>query len=160
MSFDLRVYPPSGPATLDEIHQLEEADEEAPLDQEYPPPAPEMARFLTELEQAWPSLDDDAEASPWSSWPLWQPIARGGTDLNIRWPHADSMLAAILEIAARANVIVFDPQSEQVILPPDLTADNAGSSAAVHQKAARRAREGMDFAAQVRRELGLDGQGR
>jgi hypothetical protein len=160
MSFDLRVYPPSGPATLDEIHQLAAADENAPIDAEYPPPTPEMASFLSELERGWPSLEDDVEASPWSSWPLWQPITGGGTDLNIRWPHAASMLAAILEIAARTNVIVFDPQSGQVILPPGLTADTGSSSAAAHQEAVRRAREGMNFAEQVRRELGLEGGGR
>jgi hypothetical protein len=160
MSFDLRVYPPSGPTTLDEVDQLAEADEQAPIDQEYPPPAPEMASFLTELERGWPSLEDDVEASPWSSWPLWQPITGGGTDLNIRWPHAASMLAAILEIAARTNVIVFDPQSGQVILPPGFTADTAGSSAATHREALRKAREGMNFAEQVMRELGLGGEGR
>jgi hypothetical protein len=160
MSFDLRVYPPSGPTTLDEVDQLAAADEEAPIDQEYPPPTPEMASFLTELERGWPSLEDDTEASPWSCWPLWQPITGGGTDLNIRWPHAASMLAAILEIAARTNVIVFDPQSGQVILPPGLTADTAGSSAAAYKEALRRAREGMNFAEQVMRELGLEGEGR
>jgi hypothetical protein len=160
MSFDLRVYPPSGPTTLDEVRQLAAADEDAPVDEEYPPPAPEMARFLAELERGWPSLEDVVKASPWSCWPLWQPVTGGGTDLNIRWPHAASMLAAILEIAARTNVIVFDPQSEQVILPPGLTADNAGSSAAAHQEAVHRATEGMNFAEQVRRELGLEGEGR
>jgi hypothetical protein len=160
MSFDLRVYPPSGPTTLDEVDQLAAADEDAPMDAEYPPPGPEMASFLTELERGWPSVEDDVNASPWSSWPLWQPINGGGTDLNIRWPKADSMLAAILEIAARTNVIVFDPQSGQVILPPGLTADTATSSAAAHKKAINKAREGMNFAEQVIRELGLEGEER
>ena len=112
MSFDLRVYPPSGPATLDGVYQLADADEEAPSDEDRPAPSPEMASFLAELERGWPSSEDGFEASPWSSWPLWQPITGGGTDLNIRWPHADTMLAAILEIAARTGVIVFDPQSD------------------------------------------------
>jgi hypothetical protein len=155
MSFDLRAYPPSGPATLDEVYQLAAADEDAPIDAEYPPPGPEMASFLAELERGWPSVQDGAEVSPWSCWPLWQPIAGGGTDLNIRWPHADSMLAAILEIAARTNVIVFDPQSEQVFLPPGRTAGTASSSTAARQEAMSRAREGMDFAEQVKRNLGL-----
>lgn len=159
MSFDLRVYPPSGPATVDEAYRLASADEDAPVGEDYPPPAPEMARFLTELERGWQS-PSAAGTSPWSSWPLWQPITGGGTELNIRWPHAASMLAAILEIAARTNVIVCDPQSEQVILPPGLTADTAISLAAAHQEALRRAREGTDFAEQVSRELGLDGEGR
>jgi hypothetical protein len=155
MSFDLRVYPASGPTTLDEAHQLASADEDVAIDEQFPPPAPEMASFLTELEQGWPSLEDDVEASPWSCWPLWQPLTGGGTELNIRWPNAASMLAAILEIAARTNVIVFDPQSGQLILPPGLTADTGISSTAAHQEALRRAREGMSFAEQVKRELGL-----
>jgi hypothetical protein len=160
MSFDLRVYPPTGPATLDEADQLEAADEDAPIDEEYPPPGPEMASFLTELERGWPSPEDDVKACPWSSWPLWQPITGGGTDLNIRWSRAAAMLTAILEIAARTNVIVFDPQSEQVFLPPGRTADTASRSAAARQEGVRRAREGMNFAEQVRRELGLGGEGR
>lgn len=159
MSFDLRVYPPSGPATVDEVYRLAEADEVAPSGEEHPPPAPEMASFLAELERGWPSFEDDFEASPWSSWPLWQPVSGGGTDLNIRWPHADTMLAAILEIAARTNVIVFDPQSGQVFLPPRGAADAASSSPASRQEAARRAEEGMNFAAQVMRELGLSANG-
>jgi hypothetical protein len=158
MSFDLRVYPPSGPATLDEVHRLAEAYE-APPAKGYPPPAPEMASFLAELERGWPSFEHDIEASPWSSWPLWRPITGGGTDLNIRWPHADTMLAAILEIAARTNVIVFDPQSGQVFLPSRVAADAASSSTASRQEAARSAREGMNFAAQVMRELGLSAKG-
>lgn len=155
MSFDLRVYPPSGPTTLDEVDQPASADGDAPMDEEYPPPGPEMASFLAELERGWPSAEDDLDASPWSSWPLWRPITGGGTDLNIRWPNAATMLAAILEIAARTNVIVFDPQSGQVILPPGLTGDTATSSTAAHHDAINKAREGMSFAEQVRRELGL-----
>jgi len=119
-----------------------------------------MAGFLAELERGWPSFEEDFEASPWSSWPLWQPVAGGGTDLNIRWPHADAMLGAILEIAARTNVIVFDPQSGQVFLPPRIAADTADASTASPQEAVRKAREGMNFAAQVMRELGLRANGK
>jgi hypothetical protein len=41
----------------------------------------------------------------------------GGTELNIGWSHADSMRKAILEIAARAHVIVYDRQADQLIPP-------------------------------------------
>jgi hypothetical protein len=61
------------------------------------------------------------------------------------------MLAAILEIAARTNVIVFDPQSDRVLLPPRIAADTVGNCAASHPEAARRAGEGMKFAARARR---------
>lgn len=121
MSFDLYAFPPSGPATVPDVHGLMEAEEQrlaGDIGNELPGPGPEMAEFLSELERRWPSLEDDPEGSPWSSWPLWQPIVGGGTGLNIAWSQADSMRAAILEIAALTNVIVYDPQDDQVIHPP------------------------------------------
>ena len=41
-----------------------------------------------------------------------------GTGLNIRWSYAASMLPAISEIAARTNVIIYDPQASELIRPP------------------------------------------
>lgn len=125
MSFDLFVYPPSGPATVAEVRQLMEAEQrrrQSRTDNPLPPPGPEMATFLDELEHRWPSLEDDPDGSPWSCWPLWGPMTGGGTGLNIAWSRADSMRPTILEIASRANVIVYDPQVDQVILPQGGTA--------------------------------------
>ena len=76
-----------------------------------------MARFMDELERRWPSLGDDPDGSPWSSWPLWQPVAGGGTALNIGWSFAASVPPVILEIAARTGVIIYDPQADQLIYP-------------------------------------------
>ena len=123
MSFDLYAFPASGPRTVLEVHQLLEADEVENLRFDYdsarwfPQPGPQMAAFVDELERRWPSLDTDPDGSPWSSWPLWQPTVGGGTALNISWSAADSVLTAILEIAARAKVIIYDPQSDEVIHP-------------------------------------------
>ena len=61
-----------------------------------PSPGPEMAAFMDELERRWPSLNDDPDASPWASWPLWQPAGGGGTALNISWSFVDSTAPAIL----------------------------------------------------------------
>src|SRR5215472_4794500 len=58
---------------------------------------------------------DDPDGSPWSSWPLWQPIVGGGTGLNIGWSYAASVAPTIVEIAARHNVIIYDPQADQLI---------------------------------------------
>jgi hypothetical protein len=41
----------------------------------------------------------------------------GGTGLAIRWSQAAAMRTAILDIAASANVIVYDQQSGEVIVP-------------------------------------------
>jgi hypothetical protein len=119
MSFDLLVFPPYGPRTLDEVHRLLAEDERRLRggNGSPPPPGPEMARFLAELERRWPSLEEDPDGSPWSSWPLWQPTLGGGTGLSIRWSQAEVMRAAILDIARSANVIVYDQQSGEVISP-------------------------------------------
>ena len=44
----------------------------------------------------------------------------GGTGFAIVWSRADEMYTAVLEIAARTNVIIYDPQAGEVILPPGL----------------------------------------
>ena len=120
MSFDLYAFPPTGPTTVAEVRLLMEAEEgrlESDPDSPLPPPGQEMAQFLNELERRWPFLEDDSDHCPWSSWPLWQPMAGGGTALNIAWSHTDSMPSPILEIAARNNVIIYDPQADELAHP-------------------------------------------
>lgn len=121
VSFDLFVFPPDGPATIQECHAALEAEEarlEGPeQDEELPTMGPEMAAFVAELERRWPSLDADPDGSPWSSWPLWQPMVGGGTALNIKWSRADEMRAAVLEAADRSNVVIYDPQLDEVVPP-------------------------------------------
>ncbi len=123
MSFDLYAFPASGPMTVPEVHQLMEAEEaedrrfDSDTGNWLPQPSQEMVKFLDELERRWPSLDDDPDGSPWSSWPLWQPVG-GGTALNIGWSRAASVMPAILEIAARNDVTIYDPQADQLIRPP------------------------------------------
>jgi hypothetical protein len=124
VSFDLNAFPPSGPRTVWEVRQLLDAEEQRLVtgaDDPLPPFGPEMARFVDEIKRRWPSLEDDPDSSPWSVSPGWQPMTGGGTGCNIIWSRADEMYTAILEIAARANVIIYDPQVPEVILPPGLT---------------------------------------
>ena len=121
MSFDLHAFPPSGPRTVAEVLQLLEAEEQRLLSgagDALSPQEPEMARFLDELEQRWPSLDEDPDASPWSDSPLWFPTMGGGATFGISWSRADEMREAILEIAARTGVIIYDRQIPEVICPP------------------------------------------
>ena len=119
VSFDLYAFPPDGPKTVDEIHALLEAEEErlaAGESDELPaPPGPEIERFLAELEARWPSLESDPDSSPWASWPLWQPVGRG-TALNVVWSQADTMRAAVIALGQKCNVVVYDPQSEEVFV--------------------------------------------
>jgi hypothetical protein len=123
VTFDLYAFPAPGPRTVPDVRQLLEGEEVEDLRFDHdagrwlPPPGPQMARFVDELERRWPSLDDDPDGSPWSSWPLWQPVAGGGTALNIGWSFAVSVPPVILEIAARTGVIIYDPQADQLISP-------------------------------------------
>jgi hypothetical protein len=125
VSFDLYVFPPEGPQTVEEIRGLMEAEEqrlvagESDTDELPAPPGPEIERFMAELEAQWPSLETDPDSSPWASWPLWQPVGRG-TALNIRWSQADTMRPAIIALAQQCNVVVYDPQSDEVFVPTSL----------------------------------------
>jgi hypothetical protein len=82
-----------------------------------PAPGSEMAQFLAEMESRWPTLESDPDGSPWASSPLWQPMIGGGTGLNIVWSQAEAMRTALVDPAGQCNVIVYDPQSDEVILP-------------------------------------------
>ena len=109
--------------TVWEVRQLLDAEEQQLVtgaDDPLRPLGPEMARFVNEVERRWPSLED-APGSPWSVSPDWQPMTGGGTGCAIIWSRADEMYTATLEIAARANVMIYDPQVPEVILPPGLT---------------------------------------
>ena len=114
------AFPPSGPRTVAEVRLLLDAEEERLVtgtDEVLPPFGPEMTQFIDEIRERWRSLEDEPD-SPWSVSPGWEPMTGGGTGFTIVWSRADEMYAAILEIAARANVIIYDPQAGEVILPP------------------------------------------
>jgi hypothetical protein len=105
-------YAHSDPETVGQLTELETL----------PAPGSEMAQFLGELERRWPSLETDPDGSSHgASSPLWQPMLGGGTGLNIVWSQAEAMRAALVDLAGQCNVIVYDPQSEEVILPVTFT---------------------------------------
>lgn len=88
VSFDLYAFPAPGPGAGPEARQLLETAgvENRRFDHDtaewFPRPGPEMATFMDELERRWPSLEGDPDGSPWASWPLWQPVAGGGTEME------------------------------------------------------------------------------
>ena len=119
MSFDLQAFPPSGPRTLAEVRLLLDAEEQRLVtgtDEALPPFGPEMTQFIDEIIGRWPSGEDEPD-SPWSVSPGWEPMTGGGTGFAIVWSRADEVYTAVLEIAARTNVIIYDPQAGEVILP-------------------------------------------
>lgn len=120
MSFDLQVFPASGPSTVAEVRRLLDAEEQRLIsgaDSPLPAPSPGMARFMGEITHRWPSLEDDPDDSPWTIDPSWEPSLGGGAGLAIKWSCPDSVLLAIFELADRVGVIVYDPQAEVVHLP-------------------------------------------
>jgi hypothetical protein len=83
MSFDLLVFPPSGPATVAEVRRLLDAEEQrliSDADVALHPLGPEIARFMDEIKHRWPSLADDPDGSPGPSSP-----ARPATPVMARY---------------------------------------------------------------------------
>jgi hypothetical protein len=123
VSFDLKAFPPSGPGTALEVRWLLDAEQQRLINETDDALAPfgsETTQFVDEIRRRWPSLEDNPD-SPWSVSPDWKPMTGGGTGFAVAWSRADEMRTAILEIAARSNAIIYDPQAGEVILPPGLT---------------------------------------
>jgi hypothetical protein len=81
MSFDLLVFPPSGPSTVAEVRRLLDAEEQRLIggaDSALPPLGPEVARFMDEIKHRWPSLEDDPDAVPGPSSPVGNPRSVAG----------------------------------------------------------------------------------
>jgi hypothetical protein len=94
-----------------------QAELQALLDNPRGPAAPPTGRLrglFTEMEKRWPESGGVLE-SPWSGWPLWQPLGDDGCALSIRWPEAKRMRADLLEACGRHGVALYDPQ-EDVLL--------------------------------------------
>lgn len=122
MSFDLYVFPADGPATeeqcqrvLAELEQLLSAGQQPGA--VLPPPETDMASFISDLEQQYPWDEDNFDSVPWASWPLWEPVGRGGTALHIRWPFAGTMAEEICFAALDYGLLVYNPQDGTVFNP-------------------------------------------
>ncbi len=107
VSFHLQAFPPSGPRTVLEVRQLLDAEEQRLItgtDDSLPPFGPEMTTQAVH-----------------------GPFRPAGNQRQVAGPalpssgRADEVYTAILEIATRANVIIYDPQAGEVTLPPGPT---------------------------------------
>lgn len=104
MSFDLYVFDVErlrgdGDALADSI------GDEAGWDQ------PLTARLSEFVEQLYPSLLDDTDASPWATWPLTQSVAHGrGCAFNVVWSSVEQMASEMIGLCADAGLHLYDPQ--------------------------------------------------
>ncbi len=115
VSFDLYVFDlDHTPSDIDKIHELIEDGSRwgDPL-------SPKLLAFVTELESAYPGLDDDPDGSPWSSWPLDGNSMVDGQccGFNIGWSHAEVMLPALTDACVRHQLTLYDPQTGGLVEP-------------------------------------------
>ncbi|GIH05313.1 hypothetical protein Rhe02_33800 [Rhizocola hellebori] len=108
---------PDNVPTVEAIYEVLESDlPEQPL-------TARMRAMIDECSSRWPAYDgagNDVD-SPWASWPLVGDEELPVIELNIVWDHAAAMLSTLIEIAQRHDLVLYDPQSGTIHLPPRLT---------------------------------------
>jgi hypothetical protein len=117
VSFDLVLLDPDEVPTVEQVYEILESDgPEQPL-------SVRLRAAIDECAARWPG--DDAAAdnleTPWASWPLAQELELPAVELNIGWEHAATMLPPLIEIASRHEIVLFDPQTDNLHLPPRLS---------------------------------------
>jgi hypothetical protein len=127
MSFDLYVLDLEAGAGVDAVQEL--------LDDDTGTLTARLASLVSELEQRFPGLDDDPDASPWASWPLEQPVGGGrGCAFNITWSAAEATTEALIEAASRHQLTIYDPQTDLLVPPSDVRVGSGGRHAAAPRK--------------------------
>lgn len=84
-------------------------------------PNPGVAAFLSELTARYPQIDDVAEDEvdecPWN---CAFDVSEGHVIMPMAWSRCVEMAPVILGLAEKHGLICFDPQSGEVLLPPQL----------------------------------------
>lgn len=125
MSYDLAIWHSDEPLTADQADSIYGAIAEQP--ESAPVKAhPSIAAFYADLCAKYPDLDtlagEEIEASPWA----------GGFDrsdaflmMNLSWgDRLEEAAAFVAELAAKHRLVCYDPQGQNVYLPPGI--DPAG----------------------------------
>lgn len=116
VSFDVMLLDPETAPTADDIYESLEAEEPGV------PLSPRLKAVIDECSARWPAYDhrgDEVDA-PWALWPLAQEVEPPVIEVNIRWDHVAGVLPDLLEIASRHGIVLYDPQEDEVHLPPRL----------------------------------------
>lgn len=83
--------------------------------------SPAVSRFLAALAERYPDLDDlpddRVDDSPWSSG-----FEKSDCHvlLSVRWSAPDAVIRLISDLASEHELVLYDPQGEQVQIPPAL----------------------------------------
>ncbi len=85
------------------------------------PLTPKLAAFVRTLEAQFPGDTDEAfEESPWSSWPLTQPVMGGrGCAFNIRWSMAPEMGVLMHDLCLEHGLLLYDRDNETLVRPQE-----------------------------------------
>jgi hypothetical protein len=116
VSFDVMLLDPDTVPTAEEIYDVLESDEpEVPL-------STRLRAAFDECSVRWPAYDQAGKEvdAPWASWPLAREVELPVVAVNIRWDFAASMLPALIEIAGRHEIVLYDPQEAEFHLPSRL----------------------------------------
>jgi len=129
MSFDLGVWYSRRPLSNGEAAEIYGALAEGtdlPTDAAVEP-SPVVAAFLTALDARYPNLDalpeDQVDESPWASG---FESSERHVLLNLRWGASDDVVLWIVRLAAEHGLVLFDPQGDEVHLPPTMPKRRSG----------------------------------
>ena len=81
-----------------------------------------MRAVIDQCSTRWPGEDAAGKwvEAPWASWPLVRDTAPPVIEVNVQWDYASAMIPALIEIAARHGIVLFDPQTSMIHLPTRL----------------------------------------
>lgn len=114
MSFDVYILSAEVP-TIDSEELIELLEDQEHWGGEL---VPELQEVANELKAEWPTLEEDPDASPWSTHPLEQPEYGGKIlALNIGWSHVESTVPEIQRICSERDLRIYDPQADTIAIP-------------------------------------------
>ncbi len=116
VSFDLMLLDPDTVPTIEGIYEVLESDApEVPL-------TTRMQAAIDECSSRWPAYDEAGNEieTPWASWPLARAMELPVIELNIGWNHAATMLSVLIDVAQRHDIVLYDPQTDEIHFPPRL----------------------------------------
>jgi hypothetical protein len=119
MSFDLAFWHEDRPITAEQAVQVywQLCDE----DYSVVTPHQAVASFLRELTRRYPPIDhlpeEEIDESPWSC--AWD-VTPGSVIVCMTWPSGRALAPLLIEMANRHDLACYNPQRDEVYLPPAL----------------------------------------